>query len=185
MISSTNSQFSLPFANRTDSAPPKKIPIKTGFTGIALDHHSLLEDSYRSRLDSAFAREKAKLERPCSSFVKIDRFYQVLAIEFALSAAEDVTQRLNLEAKMIDNDSQEYLCCVFACRRIKSAWGKMTGPPPRLYSAIRDRTLKLLEELSTPSDIEREISSAGLAKGVKASTDPYGDILAFLKTELG
>lgn len=154
------------------------------FSKAKMLHETIFDNSYRQQLDLAYEKEKAKFVKPCSSFIKVDRFYQVLAIEFALNAAKDVTQRLHLEAKMIDPDSPEYMCCVFASRRIRSAWDGMSGPPPRLYTSIRDRTLRLLADLSTPLVCEYEIADTTTIPVIDDTTKQYGDILAFLRTQL-
>lgn len=172
-------------ANLLDRVTAKMPPLETIRARTAtMISESVLETNYREKIDNAYAKEKSKVVRPCTSFVKKDRFYQVLAVEFALSAAEDVTQRLNLEAKMIERDSDEYLSFVFSGLRIKSAWDRMAGPPPRLFSSLSDRTFNLLKDLSTPLATEQEIADASSDRILRATTEPFGDILAFLKTEL-
>lgn len=144
----------------------------------------MTEKTYRQLLDEAFDRDRKRLVPPSETKVSRRQYEKVLAVEFALTAARDVTKQLDSEARQLEHGSAEYLGYTFASKRMKAAWGKMNGEPPRTYAAIRDRTLDLLEELSAPLAIEREMAVTVDPGILNATTEDFGAILDFLKSQI-
>lgn len=141
--------------------------------------------TYGDQLTVAFSNYIASYEAGTGASIR-GEMLEALAANYAMEAAKDVTSRIMENSKKLSSKTTRPIEFSISKHRIDSAWEKMnyrieTTP----FRKFKDDLVKLLNELSTPS--EAEIVSAdviGDQKMIFRTTSDYKEILNFLTSHV-
>lgn len=144
----------------------------------------MTEKTYRQMLDETFESDLIRLKPPAESNVSPEQYRESLAVEFALTAARDVTRQLEEEGTRLIEGSLTQSAFLLASHRMRFAWAKVTTNPPIDFQDIKNRTLTLLEDLTSPPELERDQAAHLGPEILTATTEDFEVILEFLRDRL-
>lgn len=144
----------------------------------------MVETKYREHLDLGFRKYSEKMSQGTKPefYEHHHNFQERWAVKFALHATAKFTQELFAQAENLnDTETTEFYQFYFAIKRINASWAGMEADSAPDFETLKKKTFTLLEELTDPDAVEFDYALEDDGRIIRATTDAYKDILAFLQ----
>lgn len=140
--------------------------------------------SYREELEEDFGSYVDRLLSIADPKSTMCQLKNVLAVQFALNAANDVVRRYRHRLRDMDELSPDWQGYTAAAPRINSAFSELLSAETRDYDEFKEMVFRALDHLVTPLSSELEIALTSGDTALRETTDDFATIQSFLNNHV-